>query len=459
MANNKNCDRISNLPDSLLCHILSFLETKETVATSTLSTRWKPLWTLVPNLDLEMYGFEWNKCYRFPQIVSKVWDLRHANPLKQFRLCWRFYCDPILVDKWLCATIVRHLEELDLNIYPNLAFNLPTNLFNYCKTLVVLKLRGNIVLNTPSSSSSLGFPSLKILHLHSVKYANHDSFLILLSFCPILQDLSIDTNGSHYWDQKYHFKIFVPTLKRLHLNMPNILSTPADDINAPTLEINTPALESLNFIGYLDEDVLVENLSNLVEAVLHIDDGLIVLGNCIMNFIMALSNVKSLTLGSFTTECLCCTSNFDPPIFHNLAFLDFCVGPGEWQQASLAFGKWNVLPLFLQRAPNLEVLVFDMEKRNCSNVSNAESSASTLEWLFEKVPNCLSLHLTAFHVKGYKGSKDELELVKYILEWARVLKTMTVSFCCLNLEKKFRALQEILMLPKQSTTCKIAFTD
>jgi hypothetical protein len=63
-------------------------------------------------------------------------------------------------------------------------------------------------------------------------------------------------------------------------------------------------------------------------------------------------------------QCLCCTSNFDPPIFHNLAFLDFGVGPGEWQQAFLAngatIGKWNVLPLLLQRAPNLEVLVFDM---------------------------------------------------------------------------------------------------
>jgi hypothetical protein len=321
MANNKNCDRISNLPDSLLCHILSFLETKETVATSTLSTRWKPLWTLVTNLDFvdecEWWSSsdeehspnqhqdqtdQWNKCYRFAQIISKVWDLRHANPLKQFRLYWRCRCDPIHVYKWLRATIVCHLEELDLNIYPNLAFNLPTNLFNYCKTLVVLKLGGNIVLNPPSSSSSLGFPSLKILHLHSVNYANHDSFLILLSFCPILQDLSMETNVSLFWDPKYLFKIFVPTLKRLHLDMPKILSIPPDDINAPNLEINTPALEYLNFRGYLDEDVLVENLSNLVEAVLHYDDDLIVLGNKIMNFLMALSNVKSLTLGSFTTE-------------------------------------------------------------------------------------------------------------------------------------------------------------
>ena len=46
-------DRISDLLNDILCHIVSFIPTKYCVATSVLSTRWRYLWTFVPVLNFD----------------------------------------------------------------------------------------------------------------------------------------------------------------------------------------------------------------------------------------------------------------------------------------------------------------------------------------------------------------------------------------------------------------------
>jgi hypothetical protein len=76
---------------------------------------------------------------------------------------------------------------------------------------------------------------------------------------------------------------------------------------------------------------------------------------------------------------------------------------------------------------------------------------------YEDVPKCVLSHLTAFHFKGFQGFNAELELVGQILKWARVLKKITISTEYLDLKEEVRVLKELLMLPRQSATCKIEF--
>uniref|UniRef100_A0A7N2KZN8 Uncharacterized protein n=1 Tax=Quercus lobata TaxID=97700 RepID=A0A7N2KZN8_QUELO len=65
--------------------------------------------------------------------------------------------------------------------------------YTFCSALVVLKLNGHILLNPPFDSK---FPSLKILQLEFVNYANYDSLATLLAVCPILQHFSLNVIAS-----------------------------------------------------------------------------------------------------------------------------------------------------------------------------------------------------------------------------------------------------------------------
>ncbi|GAY41471.1 hypothetical protein CUMW_059690 [Citrus unshiu] len=51
--NRRYADMISALPDSILCHILSYIPTKHAVATSIIARRWKNVWTAMPNLSFD----------------------------------------------------------------------------------------------------------------------------------------------------------------------------------------------------------------------------------------------------------------------------------------------------------------------------------------------------------------------------------------------------------------------
>ena len=115
------------------------------------------------------------------------------------------------------------------------SFVLPSTFFNYAKALVILKLKGGIVLNP---SSFLGFPNLKTLLLENVWYEFLDSFSKLLSCCPVLQNLYLETYIPNYDN---NFKITVPTLKTLHLSLYSNLQRDC------RLEINAPALKYLHF--------------------------------------------------------------------------------------------------------------------------------------------------------------------------------------------------------------------
>ena len=83
---------ISNLLDCVLTHILSLLPTRDSVRTSILSSRWSPLWKLVPVLHLERL--------RYQDTLSNIWIHRNAAiPLRKFHLHWTSDCNTAYVTR------------------------------------------------------------------------------------------------------------------------------------------------------------------------------------------------------------------------------------------------------------------------------------------------------------------------------------------------------------------------
>uniref|UniRef100_A0A7N2MA78 F-box domain-containing protein n=1 Tax=Quercus lobata TaxID=97700 RepID=A0A7N2MA78_QUELO len=293
-------DRLSNLPDSLLCHILSFLPTNEAVVTSILSSRWKTLWTLVPKIDFQDTSIRGRSVSPLRILYSVL--AQHTAPiLSNFTLSWR--------------------SPLGLELYGEIELDLPP---------------------------SFQLPSLKILRLCEICYTSDNSFSSLCSACPNLEDLTVIYEFIVGNVNIVSFKISLPFLKRLRIDFISFDTEPPDY----KLEIYAPILERFRFFGYLSNVVFLEKLAHLIEAHFVVCGLGHVFEMCysdkVFKIVRALNSSKFLELFPGDVECIGFGYIY-PSMFQNLVRLNFKVTQSNW----------HVLQSLLVVAPNLEVLVLD----------------------------------------------------------------------------------------------------
>lgn len=77
---------MNDLPDSLLCHILSFLSTKDSYRSSLLSKRWRSLWLQVPVFDLDSHLFHHYDDFRFIDLDNRFLESDEKLTLNRFKL-------------------------------------------------------------------------------------------------------------------------------------------------------------------------------------------------------------------------------------------------------------------------------------------------------------------------------------------------------------------------------------
>ncbi|KAI3886706.1 hypothetical protein MKX03_011128 [Papaver bracteatum] len=379
-------DRFSELPDFLIQHILSFLQTKFVVSTTVLSKRWKNLWIHVPTLDFcDSNKYVWG---RFLDFVDRLLILRNMSPIHKFRFIYdreNWHFDPIRVKKWIATAVKCNVEAVILSMrYPK--DTLPVSLFT-SESLIRLDIHfpddivhNEAILDLPQSIS---FPRLRILRLSGIVFQDGISVQQLFSSCPLLEDLCL---VDCFWNKINLLSISAPALK--YFTLDNIL-LPSSMLSLD-LKINAPNLMSIKYYDWLPLDLVVDKLPSLVHA------------------------------------DLCFQNTFD-----NNYNSDF---------------DFDLLSKFITK----------LSAGLSRNTVDENAFTSNL------VPRCLLLHLRTIKVRKFKGVPEELNLVKYFLENARILEVLilesgTTSKSVRGFGKNDEIMELDLMYPRASPSCKVKF--
>ena len=282
-------DRLSSLPEPLIIHILSFLPTKEAVATSILSPRWTYLWTSLPVFrfdDCDFVGAEFGP-QKFAKILYKFLLQTEPNPIHHFHLQIQ---NPISeasdITSWISVAVKRNIKYLSLHLSTNQCFKMPSNLFS-SKTLVSLNLHGRINLNV---LPSVNLPCLKSLNLHHVLYSNCSAFQGFLSGCPVLEYMVVCTDYDVMWEYN---PISLTTLK---INFCSL-----GGYHNHKLRINASFLRNLLLCGMLHGDYYQIRAENLQTADITVSSDSI---SHLINFLSDVCHVRILKLSEDTIKAI-----------------------------------------------------------------------------------------------------------------------------------------------------------
>ncbi|GAU49711.1 hypothetical protein TSUD_407880 [Trifolium subterraneum] len=319
LSESENKDRFSNLSECVILHILSFLNAKDAVRTSVLSTRWKDLWKHIPALILHSSDFRSVKI--FTEFVSKILCLRNSYielrsldfkyDVSHLELGKDFpdHLGPQVLEKIVNYAISHHVQQLGLSVTSGIAQILP-RLF-HSLTLTHLKLS---IYNSAIDLEQISLDSTVLRYLENLfpKYFNLPSLTSLqlgnFTFC-------VGDNGC-----AEPFSIF-KRLNSLVISDCTVKGTETFCISSATLvnltvynnlkqyykiELCTPSLCTFTFGGTPYQTISGSDISSLKHVDLHAKVVPYSRAPPLLLFcwLLEFANIKSLTVTATTLQVL-----------------------------------------------------------------------------------------------------------------------------------------------------------
>ncbi|KAJ8434903.1 hypothetical protein Cgig2_003342 [Carnegiea gigantea] len=239
-------DRLSELPDLAIVHILSYLYFDEAARTSLLSKRFNSLWNSVTALNFSDESSGKN-ADRFVNFVDTALGFHHRPEIEKFSLKFRYnLIGSKAVDGWIKVAVKKQVKSLHLNLVqnrknsPRYEYKLPKFLYSNRKLVELVTSCCKFAKNR-----RICWNSLKLL---SITRTNLNEELIskICSGCPVLETLELKD-----WSGFDRVKIESASLRVLRIveeQQPNYLIQPDDEC---LLEISGCNLMSLEVSGPL----------------------------------------------------------------------------------------------------------------------------------------------------------------------------------------------------------------
>ncbi|KAJ9536311.1 hypothetical protein OSB04_un000520, partial [Centaurea solstitialis] len=258
-------DRISNLPDDIVHRILSFLDMKHAIQTSTLSKKWKRVWTSMSHLNLSNQTF--GTFPQFSKFVRKALSRRnHHTEVSAVKLSFTgtaYNFAPVVkrIVKYAYVHNVRHVTMMWFSpgrIYhgfPECIFSSPT--------LKHLTLAMNERSRYPGSIPKLAwdFPALETLSLSNLRLGDYACKSVdLFSKCVNLKDLTLHQSSMSCVEL---INVCAPQLRNLTItdpyHFPKVFNVVAPQLKNLTASVST----RLNFHGFNFLQLSTEGLNSL----------------------------------------------------------------------------------------------------------------------------------------------------------------------------------------------------
>ncbi|XP_058741912.1 F-box/LRR-repeat protein At4g14103-like [Vicia villosa] len=419
-------DMTSDLPDSIIGHILSFLSTKQAVRTSVLSKRWIHMWTFVTKLSFNdrdsndsypSYNNISNKSVSFSKFVNRV--LLHLNnaTIQEFHLSLPENYDPNYINQWVSTVLNRGVKKINVSSKKE-RNTLRFPLFE-CQSLEEIVFKMIIRYSTMKPASFICLPSLTILKLVGIKFTCHSSNelkQLTLSF-PLLREY---VTHDCVWSDVNRVTIEAPLLESVDF------SSNDKPIESLIIKFRSTHITKFSFECPISSQTILLDDRHIPSAKLNIFD----FDHCsaeeswifIRRLLSLFTNAEYLDLCFDTLHealtsvehCLDCI-----PTFQMLAHLKlFCTS--------------DVLLGILLKSPCLETLVVDVYEMQ----------------KFALVPDCFISTLKVVKFDDYFCGDGELSFAKFVMENAKMLERISFVFSYCMSDSKVESAKKKLSLIK-----------